>query len=181
MAYSAPRTWTTGDLATAAMLNQDLRDNVSFLANPPAARVYHNAVQAIPHNTPTILAFNQERFDTTGTMHDTTFANSHQIVAPLRGLYAITIQVEWNGGNISTGGYRANRTTPGLIASRQPAIQDTTVKDIQSASGVMFFEAGQTVELEAQSTNSSFVTGYMSMRFIAPFCPAPQQICAALS
>lgn len=27
MAYSSPRTWTTGELVTAAMLNQDIRDN----------------------------------------------------------------------------------------------------------------------------------------------------------
>ena len=128
----------------------------------------------------TDVSMNFEDIDTTGTMHSTS-TNTHQIVAPLRGMYAITIQVEWNGGNISVGGYRAIRTTPGFIASTQPTVQSTTVKDIQSASGVMFMEAGQTVELEAQSTNSSFVTGYMSVRFISPFCPAPQQICAPLS
>lgn len=43
----------------------------------------------------------------------------------------------------------------------------------------MFFEQGQTVELEAQSTNSSFVTGLMTMRFVSPFCPAPTLVCAA--
>ncbi len=28
MAYVAPRTWTTGELVTAAMMNQDVRDNM---------------------------------------------------------------------------------------------------------------------------------------------------------
>ena len=32
MAWSSPRTWTTGELVTAAMLNTDVRDNLNFLA-----------------------------------------------------------------------------------------------------------------------------------------------------
>lgn len=125
----------------------------------------------------TPVTMNFEDIDTTGTMHDTS-TNSHQVVAPRRGLYAITIQVGWNGGNITVGGYRAIRTTPGLIASTQPAVHDTGVKDIQSASGEMFLEQGGSVGLEAGSTNASFVTGSMSMRFVSPFCPAPTQVCA---
>ena len=31
MAYVAPRTWTTGELVTAAMMNQDVRDNITYL------------------------------------------------------------------------------------------------------------------------------------------------------
>ena len=29
MAYIAPRTWATGELVTAAMMNQDVRDNIT--------------------------------------------------------------------------------------------------------------------------------------------------------
>lgn len=32
MAWTAPRTWTTGELVTAAFLNTHLRDNLSYLA-----------------------------------------------------------------------------------------------------------------------------------------------------
>jgi hypothetical protein len=128
----------------------------------------------------TNVAMNFEDIDTTGSMHDTT-TNTHQIVAPLRGMYAVSIQVRWNGGNISVGGYRSIRTTSGLIASTQPAVQDITVQDVQSASGVVFLEQGGTIGLQAATTNASFVTGLMSVSFISPFCPAPMQICAAVS
>ncbi|MCA0455638.1 MAG: hypothetical protein LCI00_16805 [Chloroflexi bacterium] len=35
--WTVPRTWGTGDLADAAMMNQHLRDNLDFLRNPPSA------------------------------------------------------------------------------------------------------------------------------------------------
>jgi len=124
------------------------------------------------------VSMNLEDIDTTGTMHDNA-TNNHQIVAPLRGLYEISIQVAWNGGNFVVGGYRAIRTTPGLIASTQATVQSTTVRDVQAASGVMFLDAGMAVGLEAATTSPSFVTGIMSMRYISPFCPAPTQVCAA--
>jgi hypothetical protein len=122
---------------------------------------------------------NFEDIDTTGTMHSTVAGSNHQLVAPLRGLYAITIQVSWNGGNFVVGGYRSIRTTPGLIASTQATVQSNSGRDVQSASGVMLLEAGTAVGLEAATTSPSFVTGMMSMRYISPFCPAPTQVCAA--
>jgi hypothetical protein len=87
MPYATPRTWATGDLATAAMLNQDVRDNVSSLANPPACRVYHNTTQSIGDATEVTVAFNAERFDT-NTMHDTATNNS-RITFNTAGLYVV--------------------------------------------------------------------------------------------
>ncbi len=127
------------------------------------------------------VTMNAEDLDTTGTMHSTTAGSNHQLVAPLRGLYAISIQVSWNGGNFVVNGYRAIRTQPGPIASTQAMVQSNSGRDVQSASGVMFLEAGAAVGLEAATTSPSFVTGVMSMRFISPFCPAPTQVCAAVS
>lgn len=39
MPWTAPRTWTTGELVTAALLNEQLRDNLLALT-PPAAGTY---------------------------------------------------------------------------------------------------------------------------------------------
>jgi hypothetical protein len=35
--WSAPRTWSVGELVTAALLNQHLRDNLEYLKTPPTA------------------------------------------------------------------------------------------------------------------------------------------------
>ena len=85
MAYSAPRTWAPGEYPTAAQLNQDLRDNVSFLANPPAASVYRSSAQSISNNTLTDITWNTELYDT-ASMHDTV-TNSNRITVPVAGLY----------------------------------------------------------------------------------------------
>lgn len=36
MAYTAPRTWVTGELVTASMMNTHVRDNFDALKTPPA-------------------------------------------------------------------------------------------------------------------------------------------------
>lgn len=33
MAWSAPRTWIVGEVPTADLMNQEIRDNLSFLGN----------------------------------------------------------------------------------------------------------------------------------------------------
>lgn len=93
MAYSAPRTWTPGEYPTAAQLNQDLRDNVSFLANPPKCRAYHSTTQSLTTATLTALAFNSERWNT-DTMHNTVTNNS-RLTCKTAGLYRITAHVQF--------------------------------------------------------------------------------------
>lgn len=88
MAYSAPSTRTTGDLITAAIWNQDVVSNVTFLANPPACRVYHNTTQAVNDATTITVAFNTERFDT-AAMHDTATNNS-RITFGTAGIYLVS-------------------------------------------------------------------------------------------
>ena len=93
MAYTTPRTWVTGELVTAAFMNANVRDNVSFLANPPTCLVYHNATQSIANNTFTPAAFNSETNDT-DTMHDTV-TNNTRITFKTAGIYIITFNCAW--------------------------------------------------------------------------------------
>jgi hypothetical protein len=104
--------------------------------------------------------------------------NNHQLVAPLRGIYAITIQAAWNGGNFAAAGYRAIKTEPAAIASTQAMVQSNAGRDVQSASGVMALDAGATVGLMAATTSPSFLTGVMSMRYISPQCAVGVTVCA---
>lgn len=57
----APRTWTVGELLTAAKLNTDLRDGLNFLLAPPMAKLARAATlsaanngQKIPWDTETL-------------------------------------------------------------------------------------------------------------------------------
>lgn len=90
MAYSAPRTWAAGEHPTAAQFNQDIRDNVSFLGNPPACRVYRSTVQSYTDATEGTQLFDTERYDT-NTMHDTS-TNTGRITIKTAGIYIVTFR-----------------------------------------------------------------------------------------
>lgn len=92
MAYSTPSSKTTGTLITAAIWNQDVVDNVAFLGNPPACRVYHTGAfpgpATINDNNEAAVAFDSERFDT-DSMHSTS-SNTTRITFNTAGLYIVT-------------------------------------------------------------------------------------------
>lgn len=92
MAYSAPTTRSTGFLVTAAVWNQDVVDNVAFLANPPACRVRRTTAQSINNNTETAITFDAERYDTDG-MHSTS-SNTSRITINTAGIYTIGATLE---------------------------------------------------------------------------------------
>ena len=94
MAWTAPRTWVTGELVTAALMNTHVRDNLLALYNSmPAARVYHNANQNVGLGAVLYLAFDSERFDN-DTIHDVVVNNS-RLTATTAGKYAIFGSVHW--------------------------------------------------------------------------------------
>jgi hypothetical protein len=128
MAYATPRTWVSGDVLTAAQMNQDVRDNVSFLANPPACRVYNSASIVVANTTWTALTFDTERYDT-AAMHSTA-SNTSRLTAPVAGLYLITGHIAW-GNN--------------AVGERLVAIRHNDATDIANVS--LFGTAGSTSSL----------------------------------
>lgn len=93
MAYVGPGTWAANDLITAAKLNQDVRDNVSFLATPPSCRVFNSAnISHATSGATQFLTFNSERWDSQ-TLHSTSSLTG-RITMPVAGKYLV-------GGNIS--------------------------------------------------------------------------------
>lgn len=110
MAYTTPRTWVAGEVVTAALLNTHLRDDVSFLANPPACRVYSNAAAQVINPSLTPL-FNQERYDT-DNMHSTAALTS-RITFNTSGLYLVggCVRIQTGGGGARDLGITLNGTT----------------------------------------------------------------------
>lgn len=77
MAWTAPRTWVTGEVVTAAMLNQQIRDNELFLYDPPCVRAWRTTNQSLTDSTWTAIAGDSEYFDN-DTMHSTS-VNTHRL------------------------------------------------------------------------------------------------------
>jgi len=125
MAWTAPKTWATGDNVPASDMNTYIRDNSGFLHDPPTARVFHSVDQSITDATDTVLAFDSERFDT-DTIHGAG-ANT-KLTATTAGKYLIVANITWeaNATGIRFCGIRLNGTT--MIGQvRQPAIASVDV------------------------------------------------------
>src|SRR5262245_7924090 len=89
MGYTTPTTHSTGDLITASIWNTDLVDNIKFLANPPACRVYNSDdSNGVVDQTDLAVSFDSERFDT-DNMHSTS-SNKSRITFNTAGVYVVT-------------------------------------------------------------------------------------------
>jgi hypothetical protein len=98
-----PRTWTVGELLTAAKLNADLRDGLNFLLRPPLCILELNHSQSIPYNNDTIINLDYERVDTDNG-HSTT-TNPERYVVQTAGWYEIIGRVGYDFN--ATGGRSA--------------------------------------------------------------------------
>lgn len=90
MAWSNPRTWTDPEVVTAAMMNAEVRDNLSFLRQHHGTRLYKSGAQTVANGNNDVLTFNSEVYDTDG-YHSTTTNNSRiTIPTGFDGYYFVT-------------------------------------------------------------------------------------------
>lgn len=134
MAYTTPRTWATNDAISAARLNQDLRDNVSFLATPPSCRVYKSGALAHAGGGTEYVTFTLERFDT-DTMHDPS-SNTSRITAKTAGKYLIGGHVEFAAGVTGQRGLSIRHQGATTIAAH---LYDATASGVCQASISTFY------------------------------------------
>ncbi len=85
MAWTAPKTWSVGDVLTAADLNAYVRDNGKWLGtDKPHCRVRNSAnISHTSSGSYQALTFNAERVDV-GPMHDTS-TNTGRLTVPSGG------------------------------------------------------------------------------------------------
>lgn len=105
--------------STATLWNDDVRDAINFLLNPPAAHIYNSANISCTTATQTLMTFNSESYDTDtdSPMHDTS-SNNSRLYLNTTGLWTIcagltfasnstgrrSLRVEMNAGGTSGGG-----------------------------------------------------------------------------
>lgn len=155
MAYTVPKTQVAGTPILSADWNTYIRDNILFLANPPACRVYRSTNQSIPHITPTTaITFNSERFDT-AAMHSTSVATS-RITFPVAGLYMVGGAVRMEAAS----DYNQIALIINLTDTIDIAIQNTTDVDISlnpelSVSTLYKFAVNDWIELQIYQQNGA--------------------------
>jgi hypothetical protein len=156
MAWSAPRSYSTGELVTAAMLNQEIRDNLNFLAAMHGARAYRATNQNITTATDTAVVWTAESYDT-DVYHDLVTAPSRfTIPSGFAGYYQMRGQARFEGNNTNfrVARIRLNGTTDLAEDQRSPdatAVFATTV----SSTTTQFLQVGDYVELIVRQSSGS--------------------------
>lgn len=83
----ATRVWVTGEIVTAAYMNDNLTAVLNFLLAPPLCQVRQSVVQPLANNTFTSLTFATEDVDSAG-MHSTS-SNTDRLTSVYAGWYRV--------------------------------------------------------------------------------------------
>lgn len=164
--FTLPSDPSDGQVAPASW-GDDVRAALSFLANPPACRVYHNTAQSIANNSEVALTFNSERYDT-DSMHSTS-VNPSRITFNTTGLYVVSLTFEFaphstgrRYGVIKLGG------TTGIAVALNPTAEGTFGHGF-SISTIYKFTAGEFVEAKVYQNSGGALNVLNSPNFSPEF------------
>lgn len=114
MAYTDPvMTFAANTKLTAAQLNTYLRDNMAFLARPPACSILAGAAVSIATGVATVLDGTSENYDYAASAMHSNVTNPSRITAQVEGRYlcSATIQYASNATGNRSASLIVNGTT----------------------------------------------------------------------
>lgn len=134
VAWTTPRTWASGDVVTAAMLNAHLRDNLLVLAhgNEYYVKVYLDGSASIPNNTSTSVSWTTVEFERHDASAMWSVANPTRLVAPIAGKYAVALNVEWRSNATGIRSCSLVRNSPALTLPGQAQNSDSEAVNTSS-------------------------------------------------
>lgn len=149
--------WTTGEVATAANLNNDTVSTWNFLSAKPLCVLRQTTIQTVPTATWTGINFDTEDLDRDNG--HSTVSNTSRYVAQTAGWYLVTGQVNMSSNTTSarfacfqingTNRYAKDGRTPLTGGSNTPATTNT----------VLYLNVGDYAEFAAwQGTGSGLST-----------------------
>ena len=144
------RTWSVGDIVTAAMMDANVRDAVNFLAQPPLFVGYQGTAQSIGANTWTAISLDSSRYDTYSGHSNT--VNNSQYVIQAAGIYFMFGMVAL--ATSATGSRYAAFYVGGSANTALPAssMNAASVPNEQYALGLINLSVGNYVELRTYTT-----------------------------
>lgn len=149
MIVPALRTWTPGEIVTAAMLNGNVRDAVGFVLAPPAAVLRSTAAQSIPNNSWTSLTMNTEDVDNDGG--HSTVTNPSRYTAQTAGWWRVNGgTMTFAGNNTGTRGTRLTVNGVAVAASRNLVVASAAIAVSVPLVGIeVYLDVGQYMEMQA--------------------------------
>lgn len=143
------RTWSVGDVVTAAMMNANVRDAVNFLAAPPLFVGYQTAAQSIGANTWTAITLDTTQYD--GYSGHSNTVNNSRYTAQVAGWYFVFGMAALAAG---TGTRYAAIYRNGIAIDPFPASSMGAAPSVnlEYALGLMDLAVGDYVDLRAYTT-----------------------------
>ncbi len=157
----SPRTWTVGELLTAAKLNTDLRDGLNFLLAPPLAQLRKSGNQTgIASGSTTLITWDVEDVDRDNGHSNVT--NNTRYTAQTAGYYDLSTTITFD--SISGNQYRLALFRKNGTISLEQGNQGSTgsssfVARITSAT-LMFLAVGDYVEVGVNHDNASSLSTF---------------------
>lgn len=148
------RTWTTGDIVTAAMMNANVRDAVNFLAQPPLFVGYQATAQAIPATAWTAINLDSSVADTYSGHSNT--VNNSRYTAQVAGWYFMFGVVAYSSN--ATGVRFAAFYVNGSANIQLPASSEAAVSGYQTltaCAGLVYLPLGSYVELRSYQNGAN--------------------------
>jgi len=179
MVWTTPRTWTTGEVVTAAIMNTHVRDNLNFLRAHHGARVFKSTSQTVAGGNTDVVSFNSEDYDTDAA-HDNVTNNSRiTIPSALDGFWEVifatdvdadlsnhngrmSLQVRKNAAGASGSGTQLENKGFDTHANIQSGLI-TWQGSLVAADHVeaFFFSATETRVLEAATAGTAMTAKYL--------------------
>lgn len=149
------RTWTAGEVVTAAMLNANIRDAINFGINAPALIARATVKYNVPNQQWTPMSYETVDVDPYGG-HSS--SSPSRYTAPLPGVYRVSGQVDIDN---NANGFRSIRIQVNggaqVIAKLQiPAINGVDTALVTTAD--VFLNAGDYVEIAIYQSSGTTLT-----------------------
>jgi hypothetical protein len=151
------RTWTAGEVVTAAMFNANVRDAVNFGINAPAMIARQTAAQNIGSGAWTPVSYDTVDLDTYGAHSAST---PSRFTAPLPGVYRVCGQCDIapNANGFRSIRIQVNGGAQVIAKVQIPAING--VDTALSTTADVFLNAGDYIEIALyQSSGATIATG----------------------
>lgn len=174
-AYTAEKTWASGDVFTASDVNLYLRDNMQWVAtDKPVCRVINSANISVTSGGNPALTFDTERFDNQN-MHSTV-TNTSRLSVPsgMSGKFLLIGNIEWAGNATGTRTLQIRVTGTTTVAfEKHPTDSTNTVQMLcqtlyDGVGGTDYFEllanqnSGGNLNVNAQTYSPVFTAIWLS-------------------
>ena len=171
MAFTTPSTWVAGAILTAAQLNQQLRDNMSYLYSPQMAKVRLTSDFGAPYVSGTAITWQADSapgFDTGGMWAS---GNATKLIPTVAGVYVFTLSCQWTyTGTMSTSAGRILLNSnvigrQGVFAS-QTAELDYSVSVVSKMNGTTdfitadLFYSGTPTFVTLKAVEATYLSGH---------------------